>query len=77
MSLFYLKRWLFGRPAAENDNQHIYRQTGKIIEEEDMTYEPGWWQRTGLWMGKSFVFVGIAVALISATVVSIDAGCSI
>lgn len=50
-------RWLVGGPAADNDKQHVYRQAGRITEEEDMSYEPGWWQTTGIWMAKALCWV--------------------
>lgn len=70
-------RWMFGGPAEKNDNQHVYRQAGRVIEEEAMSYEPGWWQTTGVWVAKVLFWVALATAIIAGIVIGIDAGCSI
>jgi hypothetical protein len=69
-------RWMFGGPAAEDDNQHVYRQAGRVTEEEAMSYEPGWWQRTGVWIAKVLFWVALATLVIAAVVVGISHGCS-
>jgi len=67
-------RWLLGGQRKADGKQHMFRQPGEAASDEEIkvSYEPGWWQTTGIWVARVAAWLAIGVSFIGAIVVGSD-----